>query len=160
MIESSQRPWIVIDGRNSARSKNGKPNWNHTLVIATHFAERQFPVFVVMPHWAGKDQQENIHKIAKIQFVDIADDKEYDDKIALGLCFVGNGYYLSNDKNMHKHLDGNLVSRNWCTSRRIGFHFDEGENFIPHYPDIWEYENDYSDDIKISTKMVTMEVKI
>ena len=43
---------------------------------------------------------------------------------------------------------------------RIGFHFDEGENFIPHYPDIWEYDNDNSDDIKISTKMITKEVKI
>lgn len=160
MIEISQRPCVVIDGRNSARSKNGQPNWNHTLVITTYFADRQFPVFVVMPHWAGKDQQEDIRKIAKIQFVDITDDKEYDDKMALGLCIVGNGYYISNDKNMHKHLDGNLVSRKWCVSRRIGFHFDEKENFIPHFPDIWGYENDNLDDMKISTKMITKGVKI
>ena len=158
MIERSQFPCIVIDGRNAARSKNGRPNWNHTLVIAAHFTERQFPVFVVMPHWAGKEQQENIHKIAKIQFVDISDDNEHDDIIALGICIIKNGYYVSNDKNMYKHLDENLVNRNWCASRRIGFHFDEKEKFIPHYPDIWEYGNDSFDDTSISLKIVTKEV--
>ena len=79
MIERSLLPCIVIDGRNAARSKNGRPNWNHTLVIAAHFTERQFPVFVVMPHWAGKEQQENIHTVSL--YVGAARQEDYYDFI-------------------------------------------------------------------------------
>ena len=49
------------------------------------------------------------------------DEPDYDYKWFI----VENGYYVSNDKHMHKHLKGGLVDRNWCSSRRIGFHIDK-----------------------------------
>ena len=152
-------PSIVIDGRNSARSKYGKANWSHVLLAATHFSDMLFRVFVIMPHWAGKGLIENIRNVAKIQFVDISDDAEYDDKIALGLCIVEDGYYVSNDKHMHKHLNGNLVDRTWCSSRRIGFHIDKDENFVPHYPESWHSKFDDIVEAMDSAKLITKEVR-
>ena len=152
-------PSIVIDGRNSARSKYGKANWSHVLLAATHFSDMLFRVFVIMPHWAGKDLIEKIREVAKIQFVDISHDAEYDDKIALGLCIVEDGYYVSNDRNMHKHLNGNLIDRTWCSSRRIGFHIDEDENFVPHYPESWRSKIVGTVEAMDGVKLITREVR-
>ena len=152
-------PSIVIDGRNSARSKYGKANWSHVLLAATHFSDMLFRVFVIMPHWAGKGLIEKIREVAKIQFVDISHDAEYDDKIALGLCIVEDGYYVSNDRNMHKHLNGNLIDRTWCSSRRIGFHIDEDENFVPHYPESWHSKIVGTVEAMDGVKLITREVR-
>ncbi len=159
MNPTDSLPSIVIDGRNCARSIRGKANWNHVLVTATYFSDKFFQVFVIMPHWAAKDLIEEIRNVAKIQFVDVREDKEYDDKIALGLCVVENGYYVSNDKHMHKHLKGGLVDRNWCSSRRIGFHIDKGQNFIPHYPESWHPTLEELVDARGSLKLIIKEVK-
>ena len=136
-MPKSSLPRIVIDGRNSARSKYGRPDRTHVLLAASYFFERGFSVIVVKPHWAGKELIAEIRKVAKIQSADISNEPGFDDKIALALCIVEDGYYVSNDKHMHKHLKGALVDRPWCSSRRIGFHIDEEGNFIPHYPKSW-----------------------
>ena len=136
-MPKSSLPRIVIDGRNAARSKYGRPDWTHVLLAASYFFERGFSVIVVKPHWAGKELITEIRKVAKIQSADIRDEPGFDDKIALALCIVEDGYYVSNDRHMHKHLKGGLVDRSWCSSRRIGFHIDEGGNFVPHFPESW-----------------------
>ena len=136
-MPKSSLPRIVIDGRNSARSKYGRPDWTHALLAASYFFERGFSVIVVKPHWAGKELITEIRKVAKIQSADIRDESGFDDKIALALCIVEDGYYVSNDRHMHKHLKGGLVDRSWCSSRRIGFHIDEGGIFVPHFPESW-----------------------
>ena len=90
-----------------------------------------------MPHWAGKDLLKEIRRVAKLQLVDIGQDKEYDDKLVLGLCLVEDGYFVSNDKRISKHIRGGIGNRAWCNSRRISFDFDENNQFVPNYPDRW-----------------------
>ena len=131
-------PSVVIDGQNAARSKNGKACWNHVRLAVLHFCEIQIPVILVMPHWgADIEFKKEIRKVAKLQLVDTENDPEFDDKAVLGLCMVEDGYYVSNDKHMYKHLKGDLADRAWCANGRIGFHFNEEGVFVPHYPESW-----------------------
>jgi len=131
-------PLVVIDGRNVAYIRKCKIDWNRVLIATAHFSNIGIRVIVVMPHWAADDEvKKQIRKISQLHLVDVGDDKESDDKTALGLCIVEDGYYVSKDKNMHKHLKGELIDRAWCASRRIGFHFVEEGDFVPHYPESW-----------------------
>ena len=131
------KPPIILDGRNIAYNIGGEPNWELSLKAAKFFYNRGFRVTIVMPHWIPEDYKKQHRKVANIQLVDIGKDREFDDKLVLGLCLVEDGYFVSNDKRISKHMKGGVDNRAWCNSRRIGFEFDTTIQFIPILPDNW-----------------------
>ena len=160
MTVEKSPPVVVIDGRNVAYSGNGKADWNRVLIATTHISSIGIRVIVVMPHWAADDEvKKQIRKISQLHLVDVGDDKESDDKTALGLCIVEDGYYVSRDKKMHKHLKGELIDRAWCASRRIDFHFDGEGGFVPHYPESWHPAWKDATETMASAKPKTREVR-
>ncbi len=131
------KPPIILDGRNIAYNIGGEPNWELSLKAAKFFYNRGFRVTIVMPHWIPDDYKKQHRKVANIQLVDIGKDRESDDKLVLGLCLVEDGYFVSNDKRISKHMKGGVDNRAWCNSRRIGFEFDTTIRFITILPDNW-----------------------
>ena len=160
MTAKETLPVVVIDGRNVAYFGNCKADWNRVLIATAHFSSIGIRVIVVMPHWAADDEaKKQIRNISQLHLVDVGDDKESDDKTALGLCIVEDGYYLSRDKKMHKHLKGELIDRAWCASRRIGFHFNGEGDFVPHYPESWHPPEGDSNEAVVSVTTNTKEVR-
>ena len=153
-------PVVVIDGRNVAYSGKGKADWNRVLIATAHISSSGIRVIVVMPHWAADDEvKRQIRNISQLHLGDVGDDNESDDKTALGLCIVENGYYVSRDKKMHKHLKSELIDRAWCASRRIDFHFDGEGGFVPHYPESWHPARKDATETMASAKPKIREVR-
>jgi len=130
-----EQPTIVIDGRNAQRNYEGERCPDCLLRIVEEFEE--FRIIVVLPHWTNSELAKQVRELARLQFVDVTNDPEWDDKMVLALCMFEDGYYVSNDARMFKHLNGSLVDRDWCASRRIGFQFDPEGNLSFHYPNSW-----------------------
>ena len=123
---------IVIDGRNAERDYGGERNPDCLIKIVEGFEGCR--VIAVHAHWIKSDLLKRIKEIAKVQLVDVTRDPEWDDKIVLAICMLEDGFYVSNDTQMFKHLKGNLADKNWCASRRIGFQFDQEGDVSFQYP--------------------------
>jgi|TARA_B100002052_G_scaffold95289_1_gene87920 hypothetical protein len=124
---------IVIDGRNAERGYGGEKNPECLTKIMQELEGAR--IILVHAHWIKTDFIKRIKEMAKVQLVDVTKDPEWDDKIVLAICMLEDGYYVSNDTQMFKHLKGNLADKNWCDSRRIGFQFDEEGDVSFQYPD-------------------------
>lgn len=142
MSESESRaPPVVIDGRNVAGYSLKSDGWQWQFVIdaATFHQAEGSQVHAVIPNWMPKEFLKPLQKVAEIiKFSPTSDkDKEGDDKLALGRTALIDGFIITNDKKIGKHTRGDLLTREWCTSHRIGFRFNE-EVYTPLYPMMWK----------------------
>tara|TARA_B110000459_G_C16578521_1_gene480086 strand:+ start:1172 stop:1624 length:453 start_codon:yes stop_codon:yes gene_type:complete len=134
-------PPVVIDGRNVAGYSHKTDGWQWQFVIdaATFHQAEGSQVHVVIPNWMPKEFLKPLQKVAEIiKFSPTSGkDKEGDDKLALGRTALIDGFIITNDKKIGKHTRGDLLTREWCASHRIGFRFDEGV-YAPMYPMMWK----------------------
>jgi len=132
---------VVIDGRNVAYD-SGVTSFNDTRLLCCvryfHSHSYEMEIHTIIPLWGITD--ENLEKLYELSHVhkvgDLHRDKERDDKHVIGTTIIENGFYVSLDKNMHKHIKNNLIDKSWCKERRIGFKFI-GEQFKPIFPNLW-----------------------
>ena len=141
MNESILRaPPVVIDGQNVAGYALKANGWNWQLVIdiATFHHAEGSQVHVVVPVWIEKDHIKMLESVAEIiKFTPTSkSDKEGDDKLALGRAALIDGFIVTNDKKIGKHTRGDLLTREWCASHRIGFIFGD-DGYHPLYPALW-----------------------
>lgn len=138
--EESTKPDIIVDGRNVAgygRERNGEWNWDYVSLCAKYYHDEGHKVVVVIPNWIPKDVVEKIKPYTfEIQRVNTNRNKEWDDNMVIALSIMLNGFYVSLDKNMYKHLKGELIDRSWCAERRIDYSIREGV-FTPGYSSKW-----------------------
>ena len=138
--EISTKPDIIVDGRNVAgfgRERNGEWNWDYVTLCAKYYHKRGHKVVVVIPNWLPKDVVEKIKPYTfEIQRVSTNRNKEWDDNMVLALSIMLNGFYVSLDKKMHKHLKGDIIDRTWCAERRIDYSIRDGA-FAPGYSSKW-----------------------
>ena len=133
-------PPVVIDGQNVAGYSLKSDGWNWQLVldIATFHHAEGSQVHVVVPVWIDKSYIKMLDSVAEIiKFTPTSKlDKEGDDKLALGRAALIDGFIVTNDKKIGKHTRGDLLTREWCASHRIGFRFGD-DGYQPLYPKLW-----------------------
>ena len=133
-------PPVVIDGQNVAGNERAKEGWQWQLVVdvASFHYEAGSQVHVVIPVWIPKLFLNLLTPIAEvIKFTPTGNaDKEGDDKLVLGTAALNDGFIVTNDKKIGKHSRGDLLTREWCASHRVGFRFGE-EGYVPLYPTLW-----------------------
>ena len=134
-------PPVVIDGRNVAGYSLQSDGWQWQFVIdaATFHQAEGSQVHAVIPNWTPKEFLKPLQEVAEIiKFSPSSDkDKEGDDKLALGRTALIDGFIITNDKKIGKHTRGDLLTREWCASHRIGFRFEDGA-YTPLYPMMWK----------------------
>lgn len=141
-IGQSQPP-VVIDGRNVAGSAIQESKgwaWDRVTTIANyHLNNGSETVIAVIPCWE-KDLKKSLLELGvEVVPFQINNDNEIDDRIILGLASTNNGYIITNDTSMPKHLGRGLIDREWFANSNIRFQFVENK-YIPNFPSSWTFE--------------------
>lgn len=133
-IELLEQEVIVLDSLNLAghgKEQHGGWNWQQVVKAAKHYRSEGHPVVCVCPMWAPTEIRKAL-KDTCAQVTLFGREKDLDDKYILMQTMCYDGYFVSNDNNMHKHfVKSNLFIRNWIDRSRIGFDFEEGV-FTPY----------------------------
>ena len=137
------QPPVVIDGRNVAGSAIQESKgwaWDRVTTIANyHLNNGSETVIAVIPCWEKELKKSLLGLGVEVVPFQINNDNEIDDRIILGLASTNNGYIITNDASMPKHLDRGLIDREWFANSNIGFQFVE-DKYIPNFPSSWIYE--------------------
>jgi hypothetical protein len=135
-VGQSQPP-VVIDGRNVAGSAIQESRgwaWDRVTAIANyHLNNGSETVIAVIPCWE-KDLKKSLLELGvEVVPFQINNDNEIDDRIILGLASTNNGYIITNDTSMPKHLGRGPIDREWFANSNIRFQFVENK-YIPNFP--------------------------
>ena len=115
--------YISLDGQNICLSK---PLEIVGLLIIIRQLEQiseksgmKIRVETISPPWAFKEYAPNIRRFSRLISLWVwKEDKEIDDYLVVSLASAFNGYYISNDRKMHKHIG---KDDDWRDEHRIGW---------------------------------------